>query len=289
MAIGIRDYQAVLALSDERHFARAARRLKISQPALTSRLYRIEAALGVTLFIRGRSGVEETLEGRAFCEQARQVIAMHEETFARVKEAREGFGMALRVGTTQLAVHQALIESLSQFRRSYPEARVSLVEGTSFGLERDLEKGVLDVAFLHPPIHISGLTQRVLCRANIVLVECSGNPIQDRAHVVRYPRPEAPVMMGSLERGMEHTDHGDTPSLGEANTAITSLALSAIGYGAAFITDQLPDFGFGLDEIEKSEPIAELETSVVYRKLDRRPILQAFLKGVPMPSHKNGQ
>ena len=137
--------------------------------------------------------------------------------------------------------------------------------------------------FLKPRINMAGRAQRVLCTANIVLVDCTGASIQDQAHIVRYPRPEAPVMMGSLERRMEETDQHDAPSLGEANTAITSLALSASGYGAAFITDQLPDFGFGLDQIEKSEPLAELETSVVYRKLDRRPILQAFFKGVPMP------
>lgn len=277
MALTIKDYEAVLALADERHFGRAARKLKVSQPALSSRLYRIEAELETRLFERSPQGVLETVEGQALCEYARRVLEAHEEAQLRVKEARHGFGVALRIGATQLAIHQVLIPALRAFRQSFAEARVRLYEGTTFQMERDLENGTLDVAFLHPPIHVPGLSQRVLTSTYIVLVDFA----DDRAAtgcVIQYPRNEAPVMMGALERQIR--DH-NVNQMAIANTAMTSLALSAAGYGAAFVTEDLPDLGFGQLDAHKSERLMELETSVVFRTTDRRPVIRAFLDCIP--------
>ncbi len=54
--LALQDYRAVVALLEERHFGRAARRLGVTQPALTARLRRIEDGLGARLFERGRAG-----------------------------------------------------------------------------------------------------------------------------------------------------------------------------------------------------------------------------------------
>lgn len=251
----------------------------MSQPALTSRLHRMEADLGVKLFERGAKSVEETAEGEALCEYARRVLDAHEEAQMRVREARFGFGAQLRLGTTQLAIHQVVVPSLRVFRTSFPEAHLSLSEGTSHELERSLEHGALDVAFLHPPIHAPGLAQKVLTGTHVVLADCAGgwSPGDD---VVRYPRREAPVMMGGLERRIDTGDDAPTGSKAEANTALTSLALSAGGYGAAFVTEDLPDFGFNLERARSAERLIALETAVVTRALDRRPAVKALLGSV---------
>ncbi|MEO1088991.1 MAG: LysR family transcriptional regulator [Pseudomonadota bacterium] len=279
--IGIRDYEAALALTEERHFGRAARRLKVSQPALTSRLRRLEETLGVRLFLRDRSGVEPTAEGRAFCEQGRRVLDAHVEAIDSVQAVVGGFGMVLRIGTTQIATHQGLVPALRTFRTAYPHAQVRLLEGTTWSLERDLEQGHLDVVFLHPPLHAPGLSLRVLTAANVVLADLSGT---GREEVVRYPRSEAPVMMGALERAVAGAGTGAPKSRAEANTAITSLALSAAGYGAAFVTEALPDFGFGVAAARQSKTLFRLETAVAWRSLDRRPVTSAFLSGLDSPN-----
>ncbi|WP_375594575.1 LysR family transcriptional regulator [Algihabitans albus] len=52
--LSLTDYRSVIALYEERHFARAAQVLGVTQPALTSRLRRVEEQLNVRLFDRGR-------------------------------------------------------------------------------------------------------------------------------------------------------------------------------------------------------------------------------------------
>ena len=68
------DCETVLALHEERHFSRAARRLGVTQPALTSRLQRIEHMLETRLFERNRRGVQTTPAGIALVEGARKTL-----------------------------------------------------------------------------------------------------------------------------------------------------------------------------------------------------------------------
>ncbi len=271
--ISLQDHEAVIALFEERHFGRAARRLRVTQPALTARLRRLEAEIEARLFERSRSGVEPTAAGIAFVEGARRVIDAASEAVDAARSARAGFGLILRLGTTQIAAYQVVTPCLAAFRRAHPMARLRLVEGTTAALERALEQNALDAAFLHPPLHAPGLSQRLLTAA----------PMERRdgdaggAHLppIRYPRNEAPVMMGEIDR------HGSGGSVSEpqveADTIITALTLSMAGYGPAIVPADFPAFGSQLGN--SGEPFGDLtlETSIAWRSLDRRPAIRALL------------
>ena len=278
--ITLQDYEAVIALSEERHFARAARRLGVSQPALTSRLRRLEDELGHRLFDRSRSGVAPTDAGAAFCEAAQRVIDASAEAVDALKAVASGFGLTLRLGMTQLTAHQAVVPVLKRLRAAHPKARIKLCEGTTWSLERDVEQGTLDAAFLHPPLHAPSLTQRVLTRSRVVLANLSD---QTDAPLIAYPRSEAPVMMGTvadaLTRNSKHRNGRAVDPIGasEGNTGIACLCLSAAGYGTALVTNDLPDFGFDMSGVRNSPHLFDLETSIAWRKLDRRPIIQKLL------------
>lgn len=274
--ITFQDYEAAIALNEERHFARAARRLNVSQPALTSRLRRLEEDVGCRLFDRSRSGVSPTSAGLAFCEGAQRVQDASTETLAAVRAAEDGFGLTLRIGMTQLATHSAVVPALTRFRKAHPRARLRLVEGTTWSLERDLEQSLIDIAFLHPPLHAPGLSQRVLCDAGVILIAASQASLSRKP--VRYPRNEAPVLMGQIERHhlVASLPDTDDPPV-EANSALTALTLSAAGYGPAFITDDFPSCDFEFEVMSNDEPVTRLETSIAWRTLDRRTALRAFL------------
>lgn len=278
--VTLQDYEAVIALAEERHFARAARRLGVSQPALTSRLRRLEDEMGHRLFERSRRGVEATDVGTAFCEAAQRVVDASREALDAAHAVASGFGLTLRVGMTQLAAHQAVVPVLKRFRAVHPQARIRLSEGTTWSLERDVEQGNIDAAFLHPPLHAPGLTQRVLMRSNVVLANLSG---EERAPLISYPRSEAPVMMGQVEDALTQQQSRPQPTgtdpvgASEGNTAIACLSLSAAGYGTALVTEDLPDFGFDIAKGRTKEALFELETSVAWRKLDRRPIIKSLI------------
>lgn len=269
------DHAAAVALSEERHFGRAARRLGISQPALTARLRRLEAAIGARLFDRDRSGVRMTSAGAAFVDGARKTLDAADATVEAARAAQDGFGEMLRVGFTQIAAQQVMVPILERFRQAHPDARVSLTEGTTASLERDLEQGAVDVAFLHPPLHTSGLRSRELTR--VPLETRSLHPDGAGRPPVSVPRHKAPVLMGELDQLRERIALCAAPAAPvEADTLIGSLVLSAAGYGDAIVVSGFPDFGFSATKLPADMKLS-LGTSIAWRVLDRRTIIEEFL------------
>jgi DNA-binding transcriptional LysR family regulator len=74
MALDARLLRIVVVFAEELHFGRAARRLYLSQPALSVHIKKIESGLGVQLFRRSSRHVELTGPGRVFVDEARRLI-----------------------------------------------------------------------------------------------------------------------------------------------------------------------------------------------------------------------
>lgn len=87
-----------LAVSEDLNFSHAARRLHISQPALSQAIRRLEADLGKNLFERDSRSVMLTDFGRIFCVVARTLVAQHDRAVATALEAARGRARLFRVG-----------------------------------------------------------------------------------------------------------------------------------------------------------------------------------------------
>ncbi len=272
----ILDYRCVVALHEERSFVRAAEALGLSQPALTARLRRMEEQLEVRLFDRGRRGAEPTPAGTAFVEAARQIVELAEQSLDVARDANRGLGQYLRLGMTQIAAVQVAVPILTRFRQANPFARLRLTEGTSAGLERLVEQNLIDLAFLHPPIHHAGLSEHHLMSQP--LARYDGAPgTAERRPTIRYTRKDAPVMVAELDR--QDRGGAEADALVEVDTALGAMVLSHAGYGPCVVPARYPS-PFATSETSKAAPTLDLElgTSVVWRSLDRRPMVVEFLR-----------
>lgn len=90
----------VLAVADHRHFGRAAKAVKLTQPALTQSIQAVERGLGVRLFDRGRSGVELTTFGELVVERGERVVA-------EIREIRREIALRKGLAMGSLAVSLA--------------------------------------------------------------------------------------------------------------------------------------------------------------------------------------
>ncbi len=86
MDLDLAQVRAFLATADRLHFGQAAEDLSLSQQALSKRIARLEAELGLLLFLRTRQAVELTEAGRRFLDPARQAVAAGDRAVAAARQ-----------------------------------------------------------------------------------------------------------------------------------------------------------------------------------------------------------
>lgn len=117
-----------IASAEELSISAAAKRLHVTQPALSRQIAVLEAELGVALFDRIRKRIHLTDAGRFFLPKARQIVC-DAETGAQ--QLREQFGKArrtLRLGFLTPFLDDLVAPAVREFRQRHPKAQVSLFE-----------------------------------------------------------------------------------------------------------------------------------------------------------------
>jgi DNA-binding transcriptional LysR family regulator len=139
-----------LDLCETRSFHRTAERLELTQSTVSARVQAMEAALGVTLFLRSRAGTQLTTEGLKFEPHARWL--RHAWAEARRSVAPAGIAaMTLRIGIQNDLAAGHIGDWVSGFRRALPETAFYIEPDYSAQMCADLVTGALDFAVLYSP------------------------------------------------------------------------------------------------------------------------------------------
>ncbi|UGT63564.1 LysR family transcriptional regulator [Nocardia asteroides] len=206
-----------LAVADEGQLTLAAVVLGISQQAVSKRIAKLEAALGVTLFERVRTGAVPTVAGTRFLPHARSLLALAEEAVATVR----AFPRPLRVAV--LGERQAAMRSMRFYLDRHPGSNIEIVLSDAFVTSRDaLLSGRADAAF---------------ARAN-------GGPRPLPAYI-----SAAPVLLEPLHLlvGRRH------PLAGQAAVPLAELAGSSVWVPGAAVPSEWADFYRDLGEFADIE------------------------------------
>src|SRR4051795_8836649 len=94
----LRHLRYFVAIAEERSFTRAAERLWVAQPGLSTQIRRLEADLGVQLFERHTRGVDLTSAGELFLERARAALSAAEFAGATGRDLEAGLVGTVRLG-----------------------------------------------------------------------------------------------------------------------------------------------------------------------------------------------
>ena len=143
--------ESVIALAEELHFGRAARRLRISQPMLTKNIQDVEALIGGPLFLRDRKHVVLSDAGRAYVQQARLSLLYGERAVQSARAVMQNVDQIFHVGRTPYADPFLVSILLSIQLPLYPRLKIELVSKFSMNLVDDLLAGVLDLAIVNEP------------------------------------------------------------------------------------------------------------------------------------------
>ena len=163
----LRYFEAVARLG---HFGRAAESCSISQPALSSQIATLEAALGLQLFERSARHVRLTPFGEQFEVRARDVLRNSE---ALADFARSAGGTALnrlRIGVIPTIAPYLLPSVIGQITAAHPEIDLLVRETMTHKLIEELSAGKLDCAIVALPLSEPAFTEVALFDEAMVLV-----------------------------------------------------------------------------------------------------------------------
>jgi DNA-binding transcriptional LysR family regulator len=164
----LRRLRYFLAVAEELSFTRAADRLQMAQPPLSTQIQALERELGVALFDRSRRAIRLTAAGRALVPEARRRQADAEHTDRIVRHAGDGTVGRLAVGFVPAAVNGVLPDILRRYRAAYPGVALSLYERSPDDLIRQLHERRLQVAFLFAPYHDEALHSRCISVQHLI-------------------------------------------------------------------------------------------------------------------------
>lgn len=144
--MNLKQARYIRAIAQEGGVTAAARKLYVSQPALSQMLRQVEEKLGTGLFDRSVSPFRLTYAGEKFLEAADVILAAHERLENQLQEIREENSGRLRLGISVQRAGQVLPLALPWFAMQYPHVSLSITERGSADLEELVSRGEVDLA-----------------------------------------------------------------------------------------------------------------------------------------------
>lgn len=132
-------------------FRKAADRLNLTQPAVSTRIATLEEALGVPLFERGAGALVLTKHGQLLLTYAEQLLFVEQEIRQRVGDASQMEGL-FRLGVSETVAQAWLPAFFLAFARAYPRVTIDLTVDISLNLRDALVERRLDLAILMGPV-----------------------------------------------------------------------------------------------------------------------------------------
>jgi DNA-binding transcriptional LysR family regulator len=241
----LRHLRYFLAVAEEGHFGRAARRLRIAQPPLSRQVQALEEELGFPLFDRKRRAL--TPAGETFVRSAREVFDAVDRAVVSARRAARGETGRIRVGFLSSIAISGLAELLRAFRIRSPGVEVALRELPPQHQIDALKAGQIDVGFLRAPLDDPALRAETVRTEELVIALPADHPFAGdkrialsklaREPFVSFPRARGPAFFDQLMR-LCH-DAGFTPHIVQEAAQLDLLNLVAAGFGVAIVPASL--------------------------------------------------
>ena len=136
-----KDILLLKTLYEEKNITHTAKRLFLSQPALTDRLKRLEAEFGCTLFLRQPRGIQFTSEGELLYRFFLQMESSYQKIRDSLSDARIHPAGTLSIACSNVFAKYHMPRILTQFRKTYPRIEIHMKSGFSHDRYRDFLEG----------------------------------------------------------------------------------------------------------------------------------------------------
>lgn len=183
--------RSLLVVVESKSFSAAARRLHLSQPAVSTQIRELERRFGVALVERLGKQVHATPPGRELVEAARHVLQACEDAETVMRRYRDGWMGRVRIGTTNSALTHLLPPVLRKLSSDYPGIELHVTNLPTPESAEGIRQSRIDLAIVTLPVDKSQLDITPLLTERMVAVMPAGwDDIPDLvtpAYAVRQP------------------------------------------------------------------------------------------------------
>ncbi len=181
-----------LAVAESGGFTAAARRLNLTQSAVSLKVQRLESLLGHPVFVRTSRSVNLSAEGEIVEAYGRRLLATSREMVERVRGTAESG--SLRLGVLHQFGQQRLPELLAEFRRAHPKVGLEVEVGMTAELLSLMDEGRYDMVIGAAAAALPGKYEEepLLAKEPVAWVRSAKSAIDLRANplpLVFFPAP----------------------------------------------------------------------------------------------------
>jgi DNA-binding transcriptional LysR family regulator len=299
--IETRLFRYFVALAEEKHFGRAATRLRITAPTLSHQIKKLEDDIETPLVVRkGTRSIELTEPGRRFLDHARTVLREVEEAGKSAQQAARGEVGLIRIGY-QYAVSCAgvLQEAVAEFQRQNRAIEITIDHLITVDQIKAITQNELDIGFGRPPRQypwdVNGF---IIYRQPTVLALPADHRFAKRKTIKpielakeNFVNPPVEFDLVFPRQTEAVGDLGEfTPKVVKrAADIFTVLTYVSAGYGLAVVSKsltriQLPNVVYRDIDAEK---VPETIVALMHRRVEPSPAIDLFLKFMKRFKHSD--
>ena len=286
----LRHLRYFVAVAEELHFGKAAKRLAITQPPLSFNIAKLEETLGYALLVRSTREVSLTPAGAVFYREACRILSLAAQAKELGKRVATGEAGSLRIGFVGAAMLTPIGAALHRFDVARPELLVTVHELNSFEQLHALQREQIDFGILHPREVPEGVRTRSLYREHFVCALPAVHPLAAQAEIelgalrqesfVLFPRHFSPEYHDRIVAMCVNA--GFTPNIRyEVRANATVAALVAAGFGVAILPASVKRVAIdGLAFRPLAHSSAQSELVGVWREADDAGLIAHLLQAL---------
>ena len=288
----LRHLRYFVILAQELHFGRAAEKLNISQPPLSTQIKHLESELGVSLFERNRRQVKLTDAGKVFLKSVRALLTDVEKTVMEVQAADRGELETLIIGYRSSITLKLTMPILVQFQRKYPNIRIKFEQGSVVEIYDGVVEHRVDLGIVAAPVSQLGQDQSYEDLEGITIIKLPlmiavplTHPLSGRTKVSLHEFAEDDfIFMRQLQVLSPHElwiglcqQAGFSPKIKyQCEQMSEALIYVAAGYGITFAPRDIQDMWKDMVTFLPLEHPVYLTFSLIYRGANKSRAVQAF-------------
>ena len=174
--MNLKEQQYIVTLAGCGSMTQAAKKLNITQPALSSYLAGVENSLGYPLFERTGKALRPTYLGELYLEKARKILALGEEFQQQREQVLHGYQGRIRVGIPIRRSPHLIPSALKIFRSRFPNVEVVVQEGNQRAMTEMLREDQLDLMLCNLVNQEGELEYEHLCWDPVIFLVQSAHP-----------------------------------------------------------------------------------------------------------------